>query len=120
MANFTGFLILGASGFAIGMLIGMAIRAVIRVIMYVVGLYLASLVVLSSMGLIIVNWEGIAALVGTIINFMMDITSSGVIPSAGAFGISTFLGMIYGATKSRVNVPKNRNNYNYRFFKKLN
>lgn len=118
MADPAGFVILGVGGFTVGMLIGMALKAAARVAMYVAGLYLASLVALSSMGLIIVNWEGIAALAGTILNFMMNITSSGAIQSAGAFGTATILGTIYGAIKAEVAAPQERENY--RFFKKLN
>ena len=116
MADPAGFVILGVGGFTVGMLIGMAIKAAARVAMYAAGLYLASLVALSSMGLIIVNWEGIAALAGTILNFMMDITSSGAIQSAGAFGTATVLGAIYGAIRGEINAPRQNN---YKFFKKI-
>ena len=116
MADPAGFVLLGVGGFTIGMLIGMALKAVARLAMYVAGLYLASLVALSSMGLIIVNWEGLANLAGTILNFMTSMTNSGAVQSAGVFGTVTVLGAIYGAIRAEIQV---RENQKFRYFKKL-
>ncbi len=115
MADPTGLVILGVGGFTIGMLIGMALKAAARIAMYVAGFYLASLLVLSSMGLIIVNWDGIASLGANILSYLMSLAKADAITSTGAFGVATTLGMIYGAIKSEI-APKQ----NYRFFKKLN
>lgn len=114
MVEPAGFILLGVGGFTVGMLIGMALKALARIVMYVAGLYLASLVALSSMGLIIVNWEGFAALAGQILNFMTGVTNSGVIQSAGAFGTATVLGAVYGAIRAEIRTAQK-----FRFFKKL-
>lgn len=118
MADPAGFVILGVGGFMVGMLIGMALKAAARVAMYVAGLYLASLVALSSLGLVVVNWEGIATLGNNIIEYLTSIAQADVLTSTGAFGTTTILGAIYGAIKAEVAAPQERENY--RFFKKLN
>lgn len=117
MADPTGLVVLGVGGFTVGMLIGMALKALARIAMYVVGLYLASLLVLSSFGLIIVNWEGLASLGATILNYLMSIARADALTSMGAFGVATTLGMIYGAVKAEIRI--NNDNNNFRFFKKL-
>lgn len=115
MVDPTGFIVLGVGGFTIGILIGMALKALARLAMYVVGLYLASLVALGSLGLITVNWEGIASFLGNVVNYITSLTDAGAFTSMGAFGTATLLGTIYGAIRAQISKNKS-----YKFFKKMN
>ena len=114
MADPLGFAVLGVGGFTIGFLIGKALRFVAKIGMYVVGLYLASLVILASMGIIIINWDALEGIVVSAVEFLVSLTKSDVITSTGAFGVSGLLGAIYGALKGEVNPVQN-----YKFFRRL-
>ena len=116
MADIAGTALLGIGGFTIGVLIGMALRATARIVMYVAGLYLASLVVLSSLGLIIVNWSGIASLISSFILNLSRIANADIIFSSGVFGVSMTMGMIYGAVKSTAVFEEKRP---FRFYKRF-
>ena len=114
MADPLGFITLGVGGFTAGFLIGKALRLVARIGMYVIGLYLASLIVLASMGVIVINWDAMQNLIMNAVNFAVKITKSDVVASTGALGATMFLGMIYGAMKGEIGTrPK------YRFFRRL-
>jgi len=114
MADPLGFITLGVGGFTIGILIGMALRVVARVAMYAAGLYLASLVILASMGIIVINWDALEALTVRAVDFLVSLTKSDVVTSTGAFGVTAFLGAIYGAMKGTVMAGGG-----YRFFRRL-
>jgi len=114
MADPLGFAVLGVGGFTIGFLIGKALRFVAKIGMYVVGLYLASLVILASMGIIIINWDALENLTVSVVDFLVSLTKSDVVSSTGAFGVSGFLGAIYGALKGEVHPVQN-----YKFFRRL-
>jgi len=106
---------LGAGGFALGAVIGLTLRAISRIILYALGLYLISLLVLASFGLIIVNWDGINSAISKMLTWILSITELDLFSSLGVLSLSTLLGTLYGLTRSAVvNVPQN-----YRFFKKL-
>lgn len=116
MADPLGFVTLGVGGFTVGYLIGMALRVVSKIALYAVGLYLASLVVLASMGVIIINWSSMEALIYGLVDFLVNLTKSDVVTSTGAFGVTMVLGAIYGALRGEVHpVPAQ----NYKFFRRL-
>ena len=114
MADPLGFVTLGIGGFAAGYLIGKALRLVARIGAYIVGLYLASLIVLSSVGVIIINWAAMQHLMTGAVNFLVNLTKSDVVTSTGAFGTTIALGAIYGAIKVEI-----KQKTQYRFFKKI-
>jgi len=114
MADPVGFAVLGVGGFTLGFLIGKALRFVAKIGMYVAGLYLASLVVLASMGVIIINWDALESLTVSVVDFLVSLTKSDVVSSTGAFGVSGFLGATYGALKGEVRPVQN-----YKFFRRL-
>ena len=103
-----GLVVLGVGGFCIGVLIGIALKMAARVLMYVAGLYLASLLVLSNLGIITVNWAGLADLLTKISGFMSNLANTNVLTSTGAFGVATTMGMLYGAVKSTVKATKGK------------
>lgn len=108
MVNPAGFIVLGVGGFCIGVLIGLAIKAAARILMYVAGLYLASLLILSNIGIITVNWAGLAKLLTFLTGYMAHIASTNILTSTGAFGVATTMGILYGAVKARTHVAKSR------------
>jgi len=114
MADPLGFAVLGVGGFTIGFLVGKALRLIAKIGMYVAGVYIASLIVLASMGIIIINWNALEGLAVSAVEFLVSLTKSDVITSTGAFGVSGFLGAIYGALKGEVHPVQN-----YKFFRKL-
>jgi FUN14 family. len=106
---------LGVGGFALGTILGLALRAFTKVIMYAIGLYLLSLVVLSSVGLIIVNWAGVEATLSKVISWLIALTQTDIFTSTGVLGISGFVGTLYGLTRGTVVNTQEE----YRFFRKL-
>ena len=110
-----GLATLGVGGFALGTVIGLALRALSKVILYTIGLYLVSLAVLASFGLIVVNWAGIESALSKIFSWIISLTQTDFLTSTGLLGISGLLGTLYGLTRGTVvNTEKN-----YRFFKRL-
>lgn len=97
-----GIVVLGVGGFCIGVLIGIALKTAAKILMYVAGLYLASLLVLSNLGIITVNWAGLAELLTKITAFMSGLANTNVLTSTGAFGVAATMGMIYGAVKTSI------------------
>ena len=93
---------LGIGGFALGAVIGLALRAMSKVFMYAVGLYLVSLVILSSFGLIIVNWSGIESALAKIVSWITALSQMDIFSSAGLLGVSSFIGILYGLTRGTV------------------
>ena len=114
MADPVGFAVLGVGGFTIGFLVGKALKLLAKIVMYVVGLYVASLAVLASMGIIIVNWDAIESLAISTVEFLVSITESDVVTSTGTFGVTGFLGAIYGALKGET-----RPTQKYKFFRRV-
>ena len=114
MADPVGFAVLGVGGFTIGFLVGKALKFVAKIGMYVAGLYLASLVVLASMGIVVVNWDALEGLMVKAVDFLVNLTNSDVVSSTGTFGVTGFLGAIYGALKGEVNPVQD-----YKFFRRL-
>jgi len=100
--NPAGLVVLGVGGFCIGMLIGIALKAAARVLLYVAGLYLASLLILNNIGIIEVNWVGLANLIQEIARTLSNIARTDVLTSTGAFGVATAMGMLYGAVKATI------------------
>ena len=82
--------------------------------MYVAGLYIASLVVLASMGVIVINWDALESLSVSVVQFLVSLTESDIVTSTGTFGVTGVLGAIYGALKGEVAPAQN-----YRFFKRV-
>jgi len=103
-----GIVVLGASGFCLGVLIGIAIKAAARILMYVAGLYLASLLILSNLGIITVNWAGLADLLTKVTGFMSHLASTDVLTSTGAFGVAATMGIIYGTVKASLTPARGR------------
>ena len=119
MVNPLGFVTLGVGGFTVGFLIGMALRFISKIVLYAVGLYLASLIVLASMGVIIINWDAMESLIYGLVSFLAKLAKSDVITSTGAFGVTMVLGAIYGALKGQVVQVRQVQIQNYRFFRRL-
>jgi len=114
MADPVGFAVLGVGGFTLGFLVGKALKLLAKIAMYVAGLYIASLTVLASMGVIVVNWDALESLAVNTVEFLVSVTQSDVVTSTGTFGVSGFLGAIYGALKGEARPAQN-----YRFFRRL-
>jgi len=114
MVDVIGLAALGVGGFAIGYLIGIALRFVTKIAMYVVGLYLASLIALSSLGAITIHWDVMTTLVKNLVTGLASIAQSDVVTSTGAFGVTLTLGTIYGALRGTI-----VNTNEYKFFKRV-
>jgi uncharacterized membrane protein (Fun14 family) len=97
-----GVVTLGVGGFALGTVMGLALRALSKVFMYAVGLYLVSLAILSSFGIIIVNWSGIESALTRIFSWIISLTQTDIFSSMGLLGISSFIGVLYGLTRGTV------------------
>jgi uncharacterized membrane protein (Fun14 family) len=110
---------LGVGGFALGAVVGLALRAMSRVFMYAVGLYLVSLVVLSSLGLIIVNWSGIESVLAKIVSWIMALSQMDIFSSAGLLGVSSFIGILYGLTRGTVIDTVRTSEEEFEFFRRV-
>jgi len=114
MADPIGFAALGVGGFTIGFLVGKALKFVAKITMYVVGLYIASLMALASFGVIVINWDALQSLAHGFVDFLVSFTQSDVLTSTGAFGTTAFIGTVYGALKGEVHPVQS-----YKFFRRV-
>jgi uncharacterized membrane protein (Fun14 family) len=110
---------LGVGGFALGAVVGLALRAMSKVFMYAVGLYLVSLVILSSLGLIIVNWSGIESALAKIVSWIMALSQMDIFSSAGLLGVSSFIGILYGLTRGTVIDTVRTGEEEFEFFRRV-
>jgi len=87
-------------GFTIGALVGYAVRKATKWLLLLVGFMLMPVVGLWYLGVLDVNWEGLNALLAEFMQWLgvnlSDVTLS--IASAGAFGLSSAIGFIFGIT----------------------
>jgi uncharacterized membrane protein (Fun14 family) len=98
MVELSAVVLQASAGILLGAVIGYAIRKASGVILTVIGLYATSLVALAYAGIIALNWEGLANIVSSIINWL-GMQSSDVISflsSAGVFGASLTAGLLFG------------------------
>lgn len=85
-------------GFTVGALIGYALRKATRFLLLAVGFMLLPIFGLWYAGVLNVNWEGVNALVGRLMEWIgVNLSSiSLAVAGAGAFGISGLLGFFFG------------------------
>jgi len=88
-----------AGGFVAGALIGYALRKAIKVFLTVLGMWLLSIVSLSYIGVVNINWAGLNELVSKIIGWLGMSTENiaTFISSAGVFGLTLSIGFFAGA-----------------------
>jgi len=86
-------------GFVTGTLIGYALRKAVKVALTVLGLWLLSIVSLSYVGIVTVNWAALNELVAKAIGWlgMSSENIASFISSAGVFGLTLSIGFFTGA-----------------------
>lgn len=93
-------LVQAGSGFVIGVLLGWSIRKLAKALLMVIGLYLASLVFVASLGWIVICWDKVASSIGWIFALLTG-RSETVIESLIAtspLGLALASGFIVGVT----------------------
>ena len=87
-------------GFTVGALIGYALRKVTKWLLLAIGFLLLPIFGLWYMGAISVDWAGINALIGRLMEWIGVNLSNATtaLASAGTFGVSTLLGFLFGVT----------------------
>lgn len=110
-----GLATISIGGFTIGALVGLALRFISKIILYTIGLYLASLVFLSGLGLIVVNWAGIEEGLTKLINWIISVAQVDLFTGTGIFGVSTLAGALFGLTRKATV----ENSENYRFYRRV-
>ena len=87
-------------GFTVGALIGYALRKVTKWLLLAIGFLLLPIFGLWYIGAINVNWEGVNALVGRLMEWIgVNLSNApAALASTGTFGVSTLLGFFFGVT----------------------
>lgn len=102
-----------AGGFVTGALIGYALRRAIKIFLSVLGLWLLSIVSLSYIGVVTINWSGLSELVSKIVGWL-GISAENIasfISSAGVFGLTLSVGFFAGAGFLHTIAPRKRFHY---------
>lgn len=115
--DWIGLATVGIGGFTVGTLVGLALRFISKIILYTLGLYLASLVFLSGLGLVVVNWAGIEEGLTKLINWIISVSQVDLFTGTGIFGTSTVIGLLFGLTRKAT--IHNTDSGNYRFYRRI-
>jgi len=85
-----------AAGLTMGALIGLALKKAAQLILTVLGFFLMGVVGLAYLGVITMNWEGLALLLSRLLGWLgvqlSDMMS--FISSVSVFGVSILVGMV--------------------------
>jgi len=87
-------------GFTAGALIGYALRKATKWLLLAIGFMLLPVFGLWYLGLLDVNWEGVNAIIGRLMEWIgVNLSNMSLaLTSAGALGVSGLLGFFFGAT----------------------